>query len=94
MAPNPLQAQPAAEREVAAIIAFAARYYSGLPFEVHRRAQIRGLAAGLDLWCGSRSTVFMVLLATRGKASSHESIRPWQLINNMFLRCRTRRRCS
>ena len=34
MAPNPLQAQPAAEREVAAIIAFAARYYSGLPFEV------------------------------------------------------------
>ena len=34
MAANPLQALPAAEREVAAIIAFAARYYSGLPFEV------------------------------------------------------------
>ena len=36
MAANPLQALPSAEREVAAIIAFAARYYSGLPFEVQR----------------------------------------------------------
>lgn len=31
---NPLQAPPAEEREVAAIVAFAARYYSGMPFEV------------------------------------------------------------
>ena len=33
-AANPLQAAPAEEREVAAIVAFAARYYSGMPFEV------------------------------------------------------------
>ena len=31
---NALQAAPAEEREVAAIVAFAARYYSGMPFEV------------------------------------------------------------
>lgn len=31
---NPLQSAPAEEREVAAIVAFAARYYSGMPFEV------------------------------------------------------------
>ena len=44
MAANPLQAQPSAEREVAAIIAFAARYYSGLPFEV-RSCKLRGSCA-------------------------------------------------
>jgi hypothetical protein len=61
MAPNPLQAQPAAEREVAAIIAFAARYYSGLPFEVLCQLNTRsnkGSGAGVFVtsrWLGRHS---------------------------------------
>ena len=59
MAANPLQALPAAEREVAAIIAFAARYYSGLPFEVRvgrPRASVAVSARRIQLHLHGRAT--------------------------------------